>query len=126
MSMAAGKQQQPLSERGRFWRGHLQRWGQSGLSQAEYCRQQQLSAAALGWWKGRLSRTQVGPGPASILAPREGRRGSFVELTVGGGTRVSPGEVYEIVLSEGRQLRLGSHFEPLRVRQLLALLEERC
>ncbi len=126
--MAAGKLQRPLSERGRFWRGHLERWQRSGLSQAQYCRQQRLSVAAFGWWKGRLSRTRTSPEPVSTPHPIEGRGGSFVELTVTGGSDRAPARevVYEIVLSEHRQLRLGSRFEPERVRQLLALLEAPC
>jgi len=34
--MAAGKQHKPLTARGRFWQKHLERWRQSGLSQAQY------------------------------------------------------------------------------------------
>lgn len=125
--MAAGKQQRSLSKRGRFWRGHLQRWQRSGLSQAQYCRQQQLSAAAFGWWKGQLFRRRTSPEPASAPRPIGGWSGSFVELTVSGEDQAPAREaVYEIVLPDHRQLRLGSSFEPERVRQLLALLEDRC
>jgi hypothetical protein len=126
--MAAGRRRQCLSKRGRFWQGHLQQWQQSGLSQAQYCREQGLSAAAFGWWKGRLSRAQTRPEPTTPPPLIGSRKGAFVELTAARGSdRHGLGAaVYEIVLSEHRQLRLGCHFEPERVRQLLALLEERC
>lgn len=111
--MAAGKQ---LSVRGRFWRRHLERWKQSGLSQAQYCRRHHLSAPALGWWKGRLS-----AGPRATKGP-------FVELALGGGEAVVVSDeiVYEIVLSRQRRLRLGPGFAPERVRQLLEVLEGAC
>lgn len=120
--MAADRPQRARTERGRFWERHLQQWRQSGLSQAQYCRRHHLSAPAFGWWKGRLSPTG---GPAQ---PAAGEKGSFVELTLGGGEALPPAGavVYEIVLSRHRCLRLGSGFEPERVRQLLQLLEGAC
>ena len=32
-----------------FWQEHLRAWSQSGLTQADYCRQHELSRAAFGW-----------------------------------------------------------------------------
>ena len=37
-----------------FWQEHLRAWSQSGLTQADYCRQHELSPAAFGWWKRQL------------------------------------------------------------------------
>lgn len=92
------------------------------MSQAQYCRQHQVSAGTFGGWKGRLSATGWPAQPAA------GKRGSFVELTLGGREAPAPAGdvVYEIVLSRQRCLRLNSGFEPERVRQLLQLLEESC
>ena len=120
--MAADRSQEPRTERGRFWERHLQQWRQSGLSQAQYCRRHHLSAPAFGWWKGRLSATG---GPAQ---PSADKKSSFVELTLGerGAPAPAGAVVYEIVLSRQRCLRLGSRFEPERVRQLLELLEGAC
>jgi hypothetical protein len=116
-----------LTERGRFWWKHLQQWRQSGLSQAQYCRQHQLSLGTFGWWKGRLSATGESVQPAA-RHPAAGKNSSFVELTLGGReTPAGAGDVvYEIVLSRRRCLRLGGSFEPERVRQLLELLEGAC
>lgn len=126
--MAADKQQRSLTQRGRFWQRHLQRWRQSGLSQAQYCRQQQVSAPAFGWWKGRLSAVS-GQGQ-SVAGPEEraDSREAFVEVAVtpSGGPEAGGGFPYEIALMNHCCLRLGRGFECERVRQLLALLEERC
>jgi hypothetical protein len=125
--MAAGRQNQSLTARGRFWWKHLQQWRQSGLSQAQYCRQHQLSLGTFGWWKGRLSATD---GPVQPIArrPAAGQRNPFVELTLGASEASTPAGavVYEIVLSRQRSLRLGCGFELERVRQLLRLLEGSC
>jgi len=126
--MAAARQQELVTARRRFWTGHLQGWKQSGLSQAEYCRRQHLSAATFGWWKTRLTALTLEGSPAVSTSRAGGKDRCFVELAVaGGGTGPTAAEkVYEIILASGRQLRLGRHFEPERVRQLLRVLEDGC
>lgn len=123
--MAADRQQRARTERGRFWERHLQQWRQSGLSQAQYCRRHHLSAPAFGWWKGRLS---APGGPTSRRHAAAGKKGSFVELTLGGreSAATAGAVVYEIVLPRQQCLRLGSGFEIERVRQLLEVLEGPC
>jgi hypothetical protein len=126
--MADNQPRTSLTVRGRFWARHLHRWKQSGLSQAQYCRQQQLSAAAFGWWKRQLATAP--PRGVPVRMPRQvrGKDRSFVELTRAGGELPAAGGevVYEIVLPDHRQLRLGRHFAPDQVRQLLRVLEGGC
>ena len=126
--MAADRQHRARTERGRFWQRHLRQWRQSGLSQAQYCRQHRLSVPAFGWWKRRLSAARIlgeqsktkdtGVHKKRIL------RGTDVGWT--GAPAPAGAVVYEIVLSRQRGLRLGGSFEPERVRQLLELLEGAC
>jgi hypothetical protein len=120
--MAADRPQGARTERGRFWQRHLQQWRQSGLSQAQYCRQHQLCLGTFGWWKGRLSAT------GRLAQSAAGRESPFVELTLNAPEAAAAAgtAVYEIVLSRQRCLRLGGSFEPERVRQLLQLLEGAC
>lgn len=126
--MADKQPRKSLTVRGRFWARHLQRWNQSGLSQAQYCRQQQLSVPAFGWWKRRLTSSTKGGPPAVSRSKTGGKDGGFVELAVAGKDTGPTVEevVYEIALADHRQLRLGRHFELERVRQLLDLLEKSC
>lgn len=123
--MAAGEQ---LSARGRFWLKHLERWKQSGLSQAQYCREHKLSVPAFGWWKGRLSFHRKGPQPRATMRKRTDPDGTFVELSLpdAGRPGTANSVVYEIALAHDRRLRLGPGFEPERVRQLLEVLEGAC
>jgi hypothetical protein len=112
--MAAAQRQKVVMARRRFWARHLQGWKRSGLSQAEYCRQHQLSATTFAWWKTRGTPL--------------GEDGSFVDLAVAGRDvgETTAAVVYEIVLPQRRCLRLGSQFDRERVRQLLDLLERSC
>jgi hypothetical protein len=53
-----------------FWQQHIAQWQTSGLSQAGYCRQHELTAHQFSYWKCKLltmSET-VGPKPASGFA----------------------------------------------------------
>ena len=34
----------------KIWRSHISAWQKSGLSRAKYCRQNNLSSHALGYW----------------------------------------------------------------------------
>ena len=126
--MAAGRDDKSLSARGRFWQRHLERWRPSGLSQAEYCRQHELSAAAFGWWKGQLSSGGRPIPSRTAQATRTDRAGVFLELALpdSGEIGASGPAVYEIALANHRSLRLGGDFEPERVRQLLAVMESGC
>jgi hypothetical protein len=45
--------------RDQFWRSHLESWATSGLSQAEYCRQNDLNIARFGYWKRRFSKENL-------------------------------------------------------------------
>ncbi len=126
--MADKQPRKSLTGRGRFWARHLHRWQQSGLSQAQYCRQQQLSAPAFGWWKRQLGIAQRRGHPATTQRKVRAKDGSFVELMrTDGGIPTPAGEaIYEIVLADRRRLRLGRQWEPDQVRQLLLLLEGGC
>jgi len=46
-------------ERELFWRSLMESWAPSGLSQAEYCRQNGLSLARFGYWKRKLSKENL-------------------------------------------------------------------
>ncbi|MCG5548924.1 IS66 family insertion sequence element accessory protein TnpA [Halorhodospira halochloris] len=49
-----------MSKRSAFWREHREAWLASGLSQAEYCRQEGLCASLFSQWKSRLSVQRYG------------------------------------------------------------------
>ena len=42
-------------EKRQFWEGHIQAWQQSGLTQAEYCRKNNLKNHRWWYWRKRIS-----------------------------------------------------------------------
>ena len=71
-----------------FWQSHIDSWTISGLSQAEYCRQNSLKRHQFAYWKKRLQKEDLPiefvqipeETVASIATP--GNTGSSLRLTV--------------------------------------------
>lgn len=51
----------------RFWENHIGKWKLSGLSQAEYCRQNDVKVKSFRYWKRRVGR--LGGAPALVEVP---------------------------------------------------------
>ena len=109
-----------------YWRKHISQWSKSGLTQAEYCRRNEVSAAAFQWWKGQLRRkaeTQK-----SLPAKRQQRNSppntmQFVEVHGVSPVHTGSGETYEVVLSRGRAIRVGRDFESDVLKRLITAVE---
>ena len=102
--------------RAAYWRKHISRWSKSGLTQAEYCRRNEVSAAAFQWWKGELQRkakTQKKPSTSM----------QFVEVHGVSPAHVGRGETYEVVLSRGRAIRVGRDFDSDALKRLIVAVE---
>lgn len=125
-----------MSERAKYWRRLIGEWKRSGLSQAEFCRRREVNVGSFAWWKSRIGNT------ANQHRRRVGRNASrsparevadFVELALPKGTRaarsLAPSTFgvgpcgYEIVLSNGRVIRLPHNFDPAVVAQLVTAME---
>lgn len=113
-----------------FWQKHLRAWSESGLTQADYCRQHQLSRAAFGWWKRQL---QGKPKPrrrsSGTKQPRPSRPATvqFVEVQRGPDVNtIANTAAYEVLLSHGRAIRVGHDFDPDVLKRLIATVEASC
>jgi len=113
-----------------FWQQHLRAWSQSGLTQADYCRHHQLSAAAFGWWKRQL---QGKPKPRRSLSdtkrPQRHRSATvqFVEVQRDPAVDTSGSPTaYEVLLPHGRAIRVGHDFDPDVLRRLITTVETSC
>ena len=120
-----------LGGRAVYWQKHLARWAKSGLTQAEYCRRRELSAAAFGWWRRQLSKTAKPP----IRAERKNsdhsalpKSKSFVELNFRSSDSSLEGRgcAYEIALSNGRVIRMGNNFDAGTLQRLIETVELTC
>lgn len=131
-----------MTERARYWADLVAAWSRSGLSQAEFCRRRGIKAVNFAWWKRQLDHDHTGT--ASLARPARspkrrgpsgedrtrsaptGRRragkasGRFVEVRLTGGS-LSP--MYEVVLADGRSIRVPSQFDPQVLSRLITAVE---
>jgi len=123
-----------MTERARYWADQLAGWKRSGLSQAEFCRQKGIKPWTFNWWKRQLLARQQSKGGKRSSSPRRrssklpskqarGSANSFVEVKMTDGA-LSTG--YEVVLSNGRVIRLGQAFNAEAVTRLIAAVEGAC
>lgn len=114
--MSQGQPRDPRKEQ--FWRDHLQRWQQSGLTIRAYCRRHHLSEPSFyGWRRTLAQRDHDRPTPREP-APL------FLPVHLEPEPVASPASL-ELVLPNGRLLRIPAAFPADRLRALLTLLEEK-
>ncbi len=115
------------------WRELVSEQGRSGQSVAVFCRERRLCAPHFYAWKKRLREADGGQG--EVRAPL----GKFVEVKLvtagpglaGGGrdagaagvSRVAGDARVEVLLKNGRSLRVGRGFDAELVRALVAVVE---
>ncbi len=108
-----------------FWRRALARWRGSGLSVRSYCAENGLSEASFYAWRRTVAeRDQEGTRPTGRRPRTHRRRASrptFLPVHV---VPTSPTAPIEIVLRNGRILRLAVDVDPHIVGSLLALLDD--
>lgn len=64
--MGESKKQREAAQKLAFWLEHLAAWQQSGLSQAQYCRQAGLCSKSFNYWKRRQGALGNQPAPARV------------------------------------------------------------
>lgn len=116
-----------MTDRAKWWHGILQECERSGLSQRAFCRQRKINAGTLAWWKRQLRRGDV-VRPGSTQRGADGRarrrssaaRGGFVEVRLGDGAKAGG---YEVVVSDGRVIRVPGDFDAQSLSRLIAAVE---
>jgi transposase len=93
----------------RHWRQLIARWQRSGRTVREFCSRFQVSEPSFYAWR-------------RLLAERDRAAASFVPVHVVPDAPTSRDRI-EVVLGNGRALRVGPGFDPQTFQQLLALLE---
>jgi hypothetical protein len=94
-----------------YWRQVVARWKRSGLGVSTFCRREGLKQATFYWWRWELKRRDQ-PKPA------------FLPVRVLADQPATPTGGIEIVLSNGRCLRVAAGFDPHTLAQVVAVLEE--
>ena len=113
--------QHPSSDKESLWLERVRLWRQSQLSVRAFCARRRLREPSFYAWRRVLrERGLIDDGPSAQAAPRA-TTPAFVKVVVDSAASVS---AIDLVLAEGRILRVRAGFDPATLRQLLRLLEE--
>ncbi len=115
----------------RFWRRMLWQWERSGQGVRPYCRQQGLSEPLFYAWRRTIALRDAEGAPAADGRPAfgpkkkpgpDGSRTAPLFVPVHVSPTVAP--ALEVVLDDGRVVRVPEGFDAATLRQLLAVLAE--
>jgi hypothetical protein len=109
----------------KFWRQRIRGQTGSGLSVRAWCRQRGVHEAAFYWWRRALARREA---EASQLVPVQASSESqpataFVPVRLTEGSPAKADPVIEILLTNGRRVRLQGVVERSMLAEVLAVLE---
>jgi|SRR5271157_23843 len=104
------------AKKARYWRKVIQEVARSGVSIREFCRQRQLAVSQFYWWQRRLQ----APPPRAKKRVSASTAASFV-LVSEPGQGLDAG--IELVLGDGRRLRIHKGVDETTLRAVLAALE---
>lgn len=107
--------QKPDADKARHWQKTIREAARGGLSIREFCRQRKLHESQFYWWQRRLATRQAPKSrkPAS-------RPASFALVS----DEVAATDAgLELVLADGRRLRIGKGVDEDTLRAVLAALE---
>jgi transposase len=104
----------------RHWLDLIRLWQQSNLSVRAFCRRHRLSEPSFYCWRRTLQqRGLIGMEPAKDARMETP---AFVQVSVDAGAAAP--KRFELVLANGRRLRIRPGFDANTLRQLLCVLEE--
>ena len=106
--MAPGRARDERKER--QWRRRLNQWRASGLSGWTFCARHSLSSANFYHWR-------------RVLERRAAEEPAFVPVQVVADAVPAQASALEVVLTDGRVVRVAPGFDAATLRQLLAVLE---
>jgi hypothetical protein len=120
--MARPDWRDPAKER--FWRRMLRRFARSGLNIRDFCKGQHLREPSFYHWRPVLAQRDHEAAPPAQVAPL-----SFLPVQIRADVPTAPvpaapAPAIEVVLVNGRCLRVPAGFDAELLRRLLVLLEE--
>jgi hypothetical protein len=105
-------------EKARYWQAVIRDAVRSGLSTRAFCRQRKLKECQFYWWQRRLKEKR--PPPSRPRGPANGPA-SFALVSDAPGTADAG---IELVLGDGRRLRIAKGVDEPTLRSVLAALEQ--
>ena len=116
----------------RFWRRLLRLWQRSGRSVRGFCAEHYVNEASFFAWRRTIAqrdleqrqRNSDAGGTVAHAHQAAPARAAFVPLRVIGTATPDSANAFEVVLGDGRSVRVPAGFDPASFRQLLAVLQE--
>ena len=117
-------------EKERYWRRVIGEAARSGISIRRFCQQRRLKQSQFYWWQSRIragekrqqARTLASQGGSK--SAKEPKQATFALVSQDGGELGSAG--IELVLRDGRRLRIGRGVDEQTLRTVVGVLEEGC
>lgn len=97
-----------LAEKRRYWKQHLKDWSESGLSQVDYCREQELSRHQFQYWKKKYQPVQSSA--------------ALIELQLRPDHEAASGHLPLRLIVGRYQVAVERDFDPATLRQLISFL----
>jgi transposase-like protein len=104
----------------RYWQDLIREAARSGLSIREFCRRGRVTISQFYWWRRRLRKQQPAQ-PAGKRRRRGPEAASFVLVSEQGQSAEAG---IELVLGDGRRLRIHKCVDEATLRAVLAALEQ--
>jgi hypothetical protein len=101
------------------WAERIKRWKNSGLTAAEFGEREGIAAKQLHWWSWHLGKQAV---PSASEAPL---RLLPVKVVASRDVHMPKATPLEIVLQNGHLVRVAPGFDPVTLRSVLSVLEEK-
>ena len=101
------------------WARRLEKWRRSGLDLRAYAAREGLALRSLAWWRWRLEHDAKSPATSTALMPIASDV-SFVELKP---ELIANGSPIEIVLGNGRVVRVPHAFDDSSLARVLAVAD---
>jgi len=103
-------------EKQRYWQRTIGEAARSGMSIREFCRQRQVKQSQFYWWQRKLKADRQ----EGKMSPSGDGRASFALVSEEAGSMPAG---LELVLRDGRRLRISKGVEEASLRAVLAALE---
>ena len=114
-------------EKERYWRRVIGEAARSGMSIQRFCRERRLRKSQFYWWQRELKKREqaraFGSGNPS-KATKDTGQATFALVSEDGGESASSG--IELVLRDGRRLRIARGVDEETLRTVVGVLEEGC
>ena len=108
------QKQNSYQERRQLWQTHIEAWPLTGLSQTEYCRQNNLKTTRFTYWKHKFQKESLPVNFVQISA--ESARPDHLFYNNEASLRLTVGSQFTIEIQDG--------FTPVTLKQVLLTLKE--